>query len=416
MLFNIILKEKGNIKKIANLYKATKKIKQLDLFDDEFYLSKYPQIKNDNIDPLYHYLYYGFKENKETGNVFDSNFYLSKYPDVKQSGQNPLIHYVLHGKKEGRSINRNNDTNEDLHKITQLENTISRQQDVLDSYQTLFNILFVFNETKPKGVLKYSQLICLEILKFVDNVCRKHGIDYWLDFGNLLGYVRHNGYLPWDDDVDIGMMREDYTKFLEVLKEEIQFSGLSDNFLIKRMTKTSDSLLIGFIQLIYKPRPDFSSIIGIDIFPYEYVKLDDELSKDNIEEVFHNEVSDFYLNLLNKNFAEEEAFKVFNKNLHVSNSKENYIIPAADSYTANFRLYKTKDIFPTKIIKFEHYDILAPNNPSNYMDTTYGSDYMVMPQVLTFHQRIYTLLKIDNIDNILKEEIEKLKEINKNFN
>ena len=415
MLFNIILKEKGNIKKISNVYKATKKIKHLDLFDDEFYLNKYPQIKNANIDPLYHYLYYGFKENKETGNVFDPNFYLSKYSDVKQSGQNPLIHYVLHGKKEGRLINNKEDNNENFYKISQLENTISHQQDVLDSYQRLFNILFVFNETESKGVLKYSQLICLEILKFVDNVCRKHDIDYWLDFGNLLGYVRHNGYLPWDDDVDIGMIREDYIKFLEVLNEEIQINGLSDKFLIKKMTQTNDSFIVGFIQLVYKPNPNFSSIIGIDVFPYEYVKLDDKLSKDNIEEVFHSEVSNFYLNLLNKNFTEEEAFKVFNKNLHISDSKESYIIPGADSFTANFRLYKTKDVFPIKKVKFEHYDILAPNNPSNYVGTTYGSDYMVMPQVLDFHQRIYALLKIDNIDNILKEEIEKLKEINKNF-
>lgn len=76
----------------------------------------------------------------------------------------------------------------------------------------------------PEGsMLRRQQLRMLEILLYIDKVCKEHNITYWLSSGSLLGAVRHGGFIPWDDDLDIEMLREDYEKFIKVFPNNEDF-------------------------------------------------------------------------------------------------------------------------------------------------------------------------------------------------
>ena len=69
----------------------------------------------------------------------------------------------------------------------------------------------------PDGsLLRRQQLRMLELLEVIDVICRKHQIPYWLSSGTLIGAARHKGFIPWDDDLDIEMLRSDYLRLLKV--------------------------------------------------------------------------------------------------------------------------------------------------------------------------------------------------------
>jgi len=76
------------------------------LFDPIYYLTKYPDCRQADVDPLFHFLRIGWKEGRNPSKDFDTTYYLSQYPDVKQSNMNPLVHYIRYGVRERRSINK----------------------------------------------------------------------------------------------------------------------------------------------------------------------------------------------------------------------------------------------------------------------------------------------------------------------
>ena len=85
-----------------------------------------------------------------------------------------------------------------------------------------FNAEKLKAQFNPEGsLLRKQQMIMLDMVKELDRVCRKHDIPYFLYGGTLLGAVRHNGFIPWDDDLDVGLLRKDYIKLMSVLPEEL---------------------------------------------------------------------------------------------------------------------------------------------------------------------------------------------------
>lgn len=98
---------------------------------------------------------------------------------------------------------------------------------------------------------------CLHLLDMVDNVCTKHGLKYWLDFGTLIGVVRHNGFIPWDDDIDICMLRSDYEKVLTYLPTQWEIEGTT--FILRERQENHFQLRLCSLD----------NSIGLDIFPVD---------------------------------------------------------------------------------------------------------------------------------------------------
>lgn len=78
-----------------------------------------------------------------------------------------------------------------------------------------FDILFIDEREKGEDRLRQCQMVMLRMLKIVDYLCAKYNIQYFLSGGTLLGAIRHKGFIPWDDDLDIAMTRENYEKFVQ---------------------------------------------------------------------------------------------------------------------------------------------------------------------------------------------------------
>ncbi len=111
----------------------------------------------------------------------------------------------------------------------------------------------------------------LDILKCFDALCRRHGLKYYVSYGTLLGTVRHKGFIPWDDDVDVFMMRDDYQKLLKVAPEEITepyfFQNVYTDSMVWGISKIRDSRTTA----IEFPEMGISLNQGIfiDIFPID---------------------------------------------------------------------------------------------------------------------------------------------------
>lgn len=235
----------------------------------------------------------------------------------------------------------------------------------------------------PEGsTLRKAQLRMLDILIEVDKICRKHHIDYFLESGTLLGAVRHGGFIPWDDDVDISVMLSDYPRLRKILQEELPATMVFQD----TTTDPNYPMLIGKVRdtRSYFEEDYTANLknkgIYIDIFPLE--KIPCWKWKEFLDYVYGHSVRALH-NYSDKTDKICSAFVYpFAKILVCLTRFVNKCIPTtrvAYQYgRKTYIQYDLKDIFPLQEIKFEGHTFLAPHNPDAMLKVCYG-DYLQIP-------------------------------------
>ena len=118
--------------------------------------------------------------------------------------------------------------------------------------------------------IEEAKKIELDILDFIDSFCKEHGINYCINYGTLIGAIRHKGFIPWDDDIDLSMTRENYEKFIQLFSEkQSRYKLLS--------LETDDQYFNNFIKIVdpttkiidTRNTKTYGSGVFIDIFPMD---------------------------------------------------------------------------------------------------------------------------------------------------
>ena len=101
-------------------------------------------------------------------------------------------------------------------------------QDQVNTLNFFLNTLHDVSTVPPTADedLRILQLCDTQLLIIIDKLCKKHHLSYWLDYGTLLGAYRHKGFIPWDDDTDISMLRSDYSQMVEIVNTELGKYGI----------------------------------------------------------------------------------------------------------------------------------------------------------------------------------------------
>ena len=133
------------------------------------------------------------------------------------------------------------------------------------------------------AMMKRAWAAELEILVEIDRICEKYKLRYFIDYGNLLGAIRHKGFIPWDDDIDIMMMRKDYEIFAEVanaeLPKELVFrSPEDDSGNYELFSSVQHRAMLISTDAIGKYH-NYLYGAGVDIFPYDYLAKDPNKEK-----------------------------------------------------------------------------------------------------------------------------------------
>lgn len=254
--------------------------------------------------------------------------------------------------------------------------------------KVLFNPEELKTRFNPEGsILRRQQNKMLEMVIELDRICRKHQIPYFLYGGTLLGAIRHNGFIPWDDDLDVGLMRKDYIKLMKVLPKELpNHIALQNNdtdpnyfyFFAKLRDKNSLLEEESPYDRVFKERGIF-----IDIFPFDHQRLWTHL----LGEPLQGHTFKIFRTSKNLRWAMQKirlitwfnryiTFPILRGISRITNGKT-----LTYDYGIPFHIvFDEKDIFPLTTHEFEGIQLSVPGNSHRMLQTQFG-DYMQLPNL-----------------------------------
>ena len=262
-----------------------------------------------------------------------------------------------------------------------------------------------YKEYEP-AVLEKIQKIELEMLKDFNELCDRNNIDYFCWSGTGIGVLRHNGFIPWDDDIDIGLLRADYEKFLYCAEEQ-----LSDKYYMLN-TKNDPEYPLMTTRMVLKGTvfqeecfKNLHSNFGIflDLYCFDFVPDDEKVRKKECRLAWLKSkfmilcaTGDPVLYITGvKGTIVKCGCKVVHALFHMLNIKPVFFFNSIEKKLLADRnptnrvayqfdtkldsgLFEVKDLFPTKKMFFENTEIRCPANIEKITELTYG-DYMTLP-------------------------------------
>ncbi|WP_242602093.1 LicD family protein [Legionella yabuuchiae] len=246
------------------------------------------------------------------------------------------------------------------------------------------------------GRLRKAQLKMITMLQAIDSICGKHGFDYWLEGGTLLGAIRHQGFIPWDDDLDISMPRESYEAFLNIAPQELPNhmwlqTAQSDpgyfNLSVPLKIRDCNSL---FIEMHETGNEPYQKGIFIDVFVYDKMSNDQKIRTSKkflakkllrlLQHKYSRKSCGHYASLyrfLSRFFSKSQLEKKLNAIITEAQSLETpYLGYGYDCVNTNLVCYE--DIYPLKRANFEDNQFNIPNRSEVILQQLYG-DYMSLP-------------------------------------
>ena len=238
----------------------------------------------------------------------------------------------------------------------------------------------------PEGSpLRRQQMVMLRMVKELDRICKKHDIPYFLYGGTLLGAFRHNGFIPWDDDLDVAMLRKDYKRLVKVLPDELpddiafQNNDTDKNyfFFIAKLRDKRSYLEEEEFDTVFKERG-----IYIDIFPLDKI----------LPWAQNLRIQSLAYNIFRAGNGSEAAMRKVRAltwfNRHVSFPLLRGISKLSgtkalmcDLGIQFHKIYDLKDVFPLKTHQFEDIQLPVPDNSHHMLQVMFG-DYMQLPDDL----------------------------------